>query len=190
MFGFSIITQEIVRTNNMNNHELFSVMKDLNVLQQIATLIRLIPSRNQRPHDVTGTDERTPYITNETDVLIMRDYLDCKRLKILTRNDLNIVKEICWMISNIAAGTQDQVMKITNLDIIPLLQPMFVEMLQVISTYGYVENSQAYTCDKSGCRITLFLFYDYFVFVLFCFFFLCYFILFLMRSRFVFSKNF
>ena len=53
MFGFSFITQEIVSTNNMNNYELFSVMKDLNVLQQIATSIRLTPGGNQRQHDVT-----------------------------------------------------------------------------------------------------------------------------------------
>ena len=49
MLGFRIITQEIVSTNNMKNHELFGVMKDLNVLQHIATLIRLTPGGNQSP---------------------------------------------------------------------------------------------------------------------------------------------
>ena len=115
---------------------------------------------------VTGIDEMTPYIINETDPLIMRDYLDGEKLKILTRNDSNIVKELCWMISNITASTQDQVMKIINVDIIPLLQQIFVE-IQVISTYGYVQNSQlqAYICDQSGCRIN----YIIFILRLFCF---------------------
>ena len=122
----------------------------------MATWIRLTPGGNQRPHDVTlavvrsfgnfvtGTDEMTPYILNETDPLIVMDYLYGENLKVLTRNDSNIVKELWWMISNITAGTQDQVMKIINLDIISLLQQIFVEILQVISTYGYVQNSQAY----------------------------------------------
>ena len=63
---------------------------------------------------------------NETHILlIMIEYLDTKRFKILARNDSNIVKETCWMMSNITAGTQEQVMKILNLDIMPLLIKMY-----------------------------------------------------------------
>ena len=114
----------------------------------------------------------TSYNINKAGVLlIMRDYLDSKRLEILTRND-----STCWMMSNITGGTQEQAVKILNLDIIPLFKQIFVEIVQVISytsACGFVQNSQANICDQSGCRIILFPFYDFFVFVfvLFCFFF-------------------
>ena len=69
--AFSFITQEM-------NHKLFGVTKDLNALQQNATLIKLTAEGNQRPYDVTLavaplfgslvtiTDEMTLYIVNET----------------------------------------------------------------------------------------------------------------------------
>ena len=44
---FSFIAQE------MNSNELIGVMKDSNVFQQNATLIKLTSEGNQRPHDVT-----------------------------------------------------------------------------------------------------------------------------------------
>ena len=86
----SFITQEIVNADNINNHELFVVTKDSwsNVLQQIATLAKLSPGRNQRPHGVTlaaarlfgnlvtGTNKMTSYIINEIHILlIIGDYL-------------------------------------------------------------------------------------------------------------------
>ena len=151
----------------MNNHKLFGVMTQLNVFQQIATLTVIRSFGNL----VTCTDEMISYNINETGVLlIMIDYLDSKRLEILTRND-----STCWM-RNITGGTQEQAVKILNLDIIPLFKQIFVEIVQVISytsACGFVQNSQANICDQSGCRIILFPFYDFFVFVfvLFCFFF-------------------
>ena len=96
---FSFITQEM-------NNKLFGAMKGFNVLQHVqnATFIKITPEGNQRPHDVTlaavrlfgssvtGTDAMLSYIVNET----------------------------YWMVSNtgdITARTQEQAMKIINLDI-------------------------------------------------------------------------
>ena len=190
-WAFSVITQEIASANNVNNNELFGAMKDLNVLEQLAT---------QGLHDVTltvvqafgnlatGADKMTSPIINETDILlIMKDYFDSKRFSILTRNYSNIVKETCWL-SSITAGTQEQVMKIINLEIVSLLQQVFVEILQAtsyLSRYGFVQNSQTYICNQSDCRIVLFPFTILFCFVWFFFFF--YVILFWMQC--VFQKT-
>ena len=139
-WALRFITEEIGSANSANNSELFVIMKDLKVLEQVAALIRLGEQANQRAHEVTsavvrsfgnlvctcGADEMTQYIVNRTDILeIMKDYLDSKRFKILKRNDSNIVRDICWMMSNITAGTQEHVLKIINLDIIPLLVKLY-----------------------------------------------------------------
>ena len=129
----SFIAQEIASAKNVNNNKLFGVMNALNVLQQIATHIKLTLGGSQKQHNITltvarsfgnlvtgiRTDEMTSYIINETNILlIMKEYLGSKKFKISTRNDSNIVKQTCCVSGDHTAGTQEQVMKIINLGLI------------------------------------------------------------------------
>jgi len=70
---------------------------------------------------VTGNETQTDAVLREGALPRLR--------KLLTSSRINIVKEAAWSISNVTAGTQEQIQAVIDADIIPVI----INVLKTVS---------------------------------------------------------
>ena len=72
-----------------------------------------VPSLRALGNIVTGTDEQTQFALDRGFLKLVPDLLES--------HYGNIVKEVCWAVSNICAGTKTQVQAVQDIGVIPTI---------------------------------------------------------------------
>ena len=87
------------------------------IVDQLMTLLAegskltVVPSLRALGNIVTGSDEQTQFALDRGFLKLVPQLLESRQA--------NIVKETCWAVSNIAAGTRKQVQAVQDLGVIP-----------------------------------------------------------------------
>ena len=131
-WGFSSLTDPCARmtvdTNDAKEFdEKFPLIKESGALKKLIECLNhdeydvRLPMLRALGNLVTGGDEQTQDVINMGLCDKLAALLDLKQSAVSDRNESTFLKETCWMISNITAGTEEQIDCVMKNDIFPSL---------------------------------------------------------------------